>query len=55
MRVAIIFKKAEAVSLKLSEEVAFFIAKHIRSNVRELEGALKSVIAYSRFNGGHYP
>jgi chromosomal replication initiator protein len=51
MRVAIILKKAEAVSLKLSEEVAFFIAKHIRSNVRELEGALKSVIAYSRFNG----
>ena len=51
MRVAIILKKAEAVSLKLSEEVAFFIAKHIRSNVRELEGALKSVVAYSRFNG----
>jgi len=51
MRVAIILKKAEAVSLELSEEVAFFIAKHIRSNVRELEGALKSVIAYSRFNG----
>ncbi|MGB5082149.1 MAG: chromosomal replication initiator protein DnaA [Burkholderiales bacterium] len=51
MRVAIILKKAEAVSLSLSEEVAFFIAKHIRSNVRELEGALKSVIAYSRFNG----
>jgi chromosomal replication initiator protein len=51
MRVAIILKKADAVSLKLSEEVAFFIAKHIRSNVRELEGALKSVIAYSRFNG----
>src|SRR4051812_18324338 len=51
MRVAIILKKAEAISLKLSEEVAFFIAKHIRSNVRELEGALKSVIAYSRFNG----
>jgi chromosomal replication initiator protein len=51
MRVAIILKKAEAFSLKLSEEVAFFIAKHIRSNVRELEGALKSVIAYSRFNG----
>ncbi len=43
MRVAIILKKAEAVSLGLSEEVAFFIAKHIRSNVRELEGALKSV------------
>jgi len=51
MRVAIILKKAEAVSLSLSEEVAFFIAKHIRSNVRELEGALKSVIAYSRFTG----
>jgi chromosomal replication initiator protein len=51
MRVAIILKKAEAVSVKVSEEVAFFIAKHIRSNVRELEGALKSVIAYSRFNG----
>jgi len=51
MRVAIILKKAEAVSLSLSEDVAFFIAKHIRSNVRELEGALKSVIAYSRFNG----
>ena len=51
MRVAIILKKAEAVALKLSEEVAFFIAKHIRSNVRELEGALKSVVAYSRFNG----
>src|SRR3990172_2762734 len=51
MRVAIILKKAEAVSVKISEEVAFFIAKHIRSNVRELEGALKSVMAYARFNG----
>ena len=51
MRVAIILKKAEAVSAVISEEVAFFIAKHIRSNVRELEGALKSVIAYARFNG----
>ena len=51
MRVAIILKKAEAVSFKLDENVAFFIAKHIRSNVRELEGALKSVIAYARFNG----
>src|SRR5258708_2661764 len=50
MRVAIILKKAEAVSLKLSEEVAFFIAKHIRSNVRELEAALKSVISYSPFH-----
>ena len=51
MRVAIILKKAEAVSVAISEEVAFFIAKHIRSNVRELEGALKSVMAYARFNG----
>ncbi len=51
MRVAIILKKAEAVSVAVSEEVAFFIAKHIRSNVRELEGALKSVMAYARFNG----
>jgi len=51
MRVAIILKKAEAVSVPISEEVAFFIAKHIRSNVRELEGALKSVVAYARFSG----
>jgi len=49
MRVAIVLKKAEAESLALSEEIAFFIAKHIRSNVRELEGALKKVLAYSRF------
>ena len=51
MRVAIILKKAEAMSVEISEEVAFFIAKHIKSNVRELEGALKSVMAYARFNG----
>jgi len=51
MRVAIILKKAETVSFKLDENVAFFIAKHIRSNVRELEGALKSVIAFARFSG----
>ena len=50
MRVAIILKKAESLSVKISEEVAFFIAKHIRSNVRELEGALKSVIAFARFS-----
>ena len=36
---------------ELDEQVAFFIAKHIRSNVRELEGALKRVIAYSNFHG----
>jgi len=50
MRVAIILKKAESLSMKISEDVAFFIAKHIRSNVRELEGALKSVIAFARFS-----
>ncbi|MEO7403015.1 MAG: chromosomal replication initiator protein DnaA, partial [Burkholderiales bacterium] len=51
MRVAIILKKAEVERERVPEEVAFFIAKHIRSNVRELEGALKSVLAYTRFNG----
>lgn len=51
MRVAIILKKAEAVGARVPEEVAFFIAKHIRSNVRELEGALKNVLAFARFSG----
>ena len=51
MRVAILLAKAAATGLKLDEQVAFFIAKHIRSNVRELEGALKRVIAYSSFHG----
>ncbi len=51
MRVAIVLKKAEADSIELPEDIAFFIAKHIRSNVRELEGALKKVLAFSRFNG----
>src|SRR3954467_15522308 len=51
MRVAIVLKKAEAEVIELSEEIAFFIAKHIRSNVRELEGALKKVLAFSRFTG----
>jgi chromosomal replication initiator protein len=51
MRVAIILKKADAVGVTLPEDVAFFIAKHIRSNVREIEGALKSVIAFARFSG----
>ena len=50
MRVAILLKKAESEGLQLNEEVAFFIAKHIRSNVRELEGGLKRVLAFSRFN-----
>jgi chromosomal replication initiator protein len=51
MRVAILLKKAEAEGFELDDDVAFFIAKQIRSNVRELEGALKKVIAYSRFTG----
>jgi len=51
MRVAIVLKKAEAESVEVSEEIAFFIAKHIRSNVRELEGALKKVLAFARFSG----
>ena len=51
MRVAIVLKKAEADAIELSEEIAFFIAKHIRSNVRELEGALKKVLAFARFTG----
>src|SRR5229473_619978 len=50
MRVAIVLKKAEADSIELSEDIAFFIAKHIRSNVRELEGALKKVLAFARFS-----
>ena len=49
MRVAIVLKKAEAEAAAVSEDIAFFIAKHIRSNVRELEGALKKVLAFSRF------
>lgn len=51
MRVAILKSKAELSQINLSNEVAFFIAKHIQSNVRELEGALKRVIANSHFTG----
>src|SRR5207247_10462254 len=50
MRAAIVLKKAEADSVELSEDIAFFIAKHIRSNVRELEGPLKKVLAFARFS-----
>ncbi len=50
MRVAILIAKAQAVNVALDEQVAFFIAKHIRSNVRELEGALKRVLAFARFH-----
>lgn len=51
MRVAILIKKAELEGIDLAEEVAFFIAKHLRSNVRELEGALRKVLAYAKFHG----
>ncbi|HEX5127711.1 MAG TPA: chromosomal replication initiator protein DnaA, partial [Rhodocyclaceae bacterium] len=50
MRVAILKKKAEIDGTALSDDVAFLIAKHLRSNVRELEGALKKVVAYARFH-----
>ncbi len=49
--VAILMSKASAEGIELAEEVAFFIAKRIRSNVRELEGALRRVIANYRFTG----
>jgi chromosomal replication initiator protein len=49
--VAILMTKAQYAGVHLPEEVAFFIAKRIRSNVRELEGALRRVIANSRFTG----
>ena len=51
MRVAILLKKAAGTKIQLSEEVAFFVAKQIRSNVRELEGALNRIVAMSNFTG----
>jgi chromosomal replication initiator protein len=50
-RVAILMKKAEAEQIDLDSAVAFFIGERIRSNVRELEGALRRVIANARFTG----
>ncbi|HMN19933.1 MAG TPA: chromosomal replication initiator protein DnaA [Ottowia sp.] len=50
MRVAILINKAQAEGSTMPEEVAFFVAKNVRSNVRELEGALRKILAYSRFN-----
>ncbi len=50
-RVAILINKAQETGVPLQHEVAFFIAKRIRSNVRELEGALKRVVANSKFTG----
>jgi len=50
MRVAILINKARVEGIDMPEEVAFFVAKNVRSNVRELEGALRKILAYSRFN-----
>jgi chromosomal replication initiator protein len=50
MRVAILLKKAALSGYSLNDEVAFFIAKHVSSNVRELEGALKRVEAHAKFH-----
>ena len=49
MRVAILIKKADVDAIQLPEDVAFFLARHIQSNVRELEGGLKRILAYARF------
>jgi chromosomal replication initiator protein len=51
MRVAILLKKAEAAKFQLHEDVAFFIAKQVRSSVRELEGALNRIVAMAKFTG----
>lgn len=50
MRVAILIQKATLEGVSMPEEIAFFVAKNVRSNVRELEGALRKILAYSRFN-----
>jgi chromosomal replication initiator protein len=50
MRVAILLDKAQSEGMAMGEEVAFFVAKNVRSNVRELEGALRKIMAYARFN-----
>jgi chromosomal replication initiator protein len=50
MRVAILMRKADAEGSTMPEDVAFFVAKNVRANVRELEGALRKILAYSRFS-----
>jgi len=50
MRVGILLKKAAQENIDLHQDVAFYIAKLLRANVRELEGALRKVIAYSKFH-----
>lgn len=51
MRVAILMKKAASEGIPMTEDVAFFVAKHLRSNIRELEGALRKILAFVRFHG----
>ncbi len=51
MRVAILMKKAASEGIPMGEDIAFFVAKHLRSNVRELEGALRKILAFVRFHG----
>ena len=51
MRVAILMKKAANEGIPMTEDVAFFVAKHLRSNIRELEGALRKILAFVRFHG----
>ena len=50
LRVAILINKTQAEGLVMPEDVAFFVAKNVRSNVRELEGALRKILAFSKFN-----
>ncbi len=50
-RVAILMSKAAQIKVDLPQEVAFFVGKRMRSNIRELEGALKRIVATSRFTG----
>lgn len=50
MRVAILLKKASLEGVALNDDVAFFVAQHLHSNIREMEGALKKILAYSKFH-----
>lgn len=50
MRVAILLQKSSLIGHPISEDVAFFVAKHVRSNIRELEGALNRIVAYTKFH-----
>ena len=50
-RAAILMNKAAAMGMGVHDEVAYFIAQRMQSNVRELEGALRRVIAHAKFTG----